>query len=56
LGRVFEAVYKALKDTCPEFKDFPTRRCLEHCGLFKVCETIKNFAKIRGRPPKEGEV
>jgi len=46
MGKVFEAVLKAL-DTCPEFKHFPTRACIEKCALFKVCEMIKNFCKIR---------
>jgi len=38
---------KALRENCPEFEHFPTRACLERCGLFEVCDTIKNFAKIR---------
>jgi len=48
-GKVFQAIFKALRENCPEFAKFPTRACLEKCGLFDVCATIKNFAVIRGK-------
>jgi len=49
MGKTFEAVLKALRENCPHFAKFPAPACLR-CGLFKVCDLIKNFCKIRRRP------
>jgi len=46
MGRVFEAVLRALRENCPHFKKFPAGECLR-CGLFRVCDTVKNLEKIR---------
>jgi len=47
MGKVFEALLKALKENCPEFERFPTSTCLERCWLIKVCDTIRNMEKMR---------